>query len=334
MFKIFYAEKDTTLYESNLYANSGLNSVLEVGKSLNTDDTISSINSLLKFNVTEISQSLALYNKSVTDMNAFMPPALPAIKNKKALLVGIRYLNTETMLDGCWNDIMNYKDNLLIPLGFSSTNIKIMADSISLAYNPDKKVSMTPTRANILREFTLLLSESKAGDLLFFGYSGHGFWRYDTSNDETDNRDESLDVLDDEIFDDEIYNLIKTKLHHKATLILIFDSCHSGTVCDLRCRYSQNTSEVYRELSSAPVGNVFMLSGSRDNQTSADDIVNGKAGGGLTNAFFKVYNEKKTSSWKEILVNVRYELVSTEYTQVPQLSTGKIQNIDLPAFIW
>jgi hypothetical protein len=67
MFKIFYAEKDTTLYESNLLANSGLNSVLEVGKSLNTDDTISSINSLLKFNVTEISQSLALYNKSVTD---------------------------------------------------------------------------------------------------------------------------------------------------------------------------------------------------------------------------------------------------------------------------
>jgi hypothetical protein len=69
MFRIFYAEQDTTLYESAPTYNTGLDEVLEIGKRLNTNgDTLLKSRSILKFDMTEISASLATYNKNVTDV--------------------------------------------------------------------------------------------------------------------------------------------------------------------------------------------------------------------------------------------------------------------------
>ncbi len=38
MFRIFYAEKDATLYESYPTQNTGLDEILEIGKRLNDDE--------------------------------------------------------------------------------------------------------------------------------------------------------------------------------------------------------------------------------------------------------------------------------------------------------
>jgi len=68
MFRIFYAEKDTTLYESSLQSNTGLDEVLEIGKRLNTEgDTLVKSRSLIKFDMAEISASLSTYGKTVND---------------------------------------------------------------------------------------------------------------------------------------------------------------------------------------------------------------------------------------------------------------------------
>jgi hypothetical protein len=68
MFRIFYAEKDTTLYESSEQSNSGLDEILEIGKRLNTEgDTLLKSRSLVKFDMTEISSSLSTYSKTVND---------------------------------------------------------------------------------------------------------------------------------------------------------------------------------------------------------------------------------------------------------------------------
>ena len=40
MFRIFYAEKDTTLYEQYENTNTGIDEVLEVGKRLQADGTV------------------------------------------------------------------------------------------------------------------------------------------------------------------------------------------------------------------------------------------------------------------------------------------------------
>jgi hypothetical protein len=68
MFRIFYAEKDTTLYESSPEYNTGLDEVLEIGKRLGTDGaTLLKARSIIKFDMSEISASLATYNQNVTD---------------------------------------------------------------------------------------------------------------------------------------------------------------------------------------------------------------------------------------------------------------------------
>jgi hypothetical protein len=68
MFRIFYAEKDTTLYESFPTYNTGLDEILEIGKRLDTDgETLLKSRSLLKFDMSEISASLAKYGKTVND---------------------------------------------------------------------------------------------------------------------------------------------------------------------------------------------------------------------------------------------------------------------------
>jgi hypothetical protein len=68
MFRIFYAEKDATLYESNPSSNFGLDEILEIGKRYNTlGDTLLKSRSVIKFDMSEISESLANYSKTVND---------------------------------------------------------------------------------------------------------------------------------------------------------------------------------------------------------------------------------------------------------------------------
>jgi hypothetical protein len=68
MFRIFYANKDTTLYESYPDYNTGLDEILEVGKRLGTDgETLLKSRAIVEFDMTEVSASLSKYSKAVTD---------------------------------------------------------------------------------------------------------------------------------------------------------------------------------------------------------------------------------------------------------------------------
>ena len=68
MFRIFYAEKDATLYEAAEYYNTGLDEILEVGKRLNTDgSTYLKSRALVKFDLNEINTVLAKYSVSIND---------------------------------------------------------------------------------------------------------------------------------------------------------------------------------------------------------------------------------------------------------------------------
>lgn len=68
MFKIFYAEKDATLFQSNPTYNTGLDEILEIGKRFGSaGDSLQLSRAVVKFNMSEISASLAKYNKTVND---------------------------------------------------------------------------------------------------------------------------------------------------------------------------------------------------------------------------------------------------------------------------
>lgn len=73
------------------------------------------------------------------------------------------------------------------------------------------------------------------------------------------------------------------------------------------------------------VGNVCMISGCMDVQTSADAFINSKSQGAMTWSFLETLNTKSNLSWNELVVNMR-NLLKTQYEQIPQFSCGK--NVD------
>ncbi|KAI8986493.1 peptidase C14, caspase domain-containing protein [Pilobolus umbonatus] len=160
--------------------------------------------------------------------------------NKKALLLGINYTNTDHELSGCLNDVANIKEFLISLYGFEEENMLIMTD------DQPKDSDLYPSRENILKSMKWLSSHVKPNDSLFFHFSGHGGRVRDESGDEDDGYDETIYPADfkeysgtsGQILDDEMHNLMVRPLCEGSRLTCIFDSCHSGTVLDLPYIYS------------------------------------------------------------------------------------------------
>ena len=96
---------------------------------------------------------------------------------KKAILVGCNYPGTESELHGCVNDVWNMHKLLVDRFGFSEDDIKVLIDT-------DDNYPQ-PTGANIRQSLHDLISQSTAGDILYFYYSGHGA-RVPADEDEND----------------------------------------------------------------------------------------------------------------------------------------------------
>jgi len=78
-------------------------------------------------------------------------------------------------------------------------------------------------------------------------------------------------------------------------------------------------------------GNVIMISGCDDEQTSADAIINNVDRGALTWAFLQSYQPNIT--WRELVINIRNLLSTSNYSQIPQFCSGRFLNIDTKVFI-
>ncbi len=136
----------------------------------------------------------------------------------KALLVGINKY-PESPLRGCVNDVRAMKE-LLSKYGATADNVHVLLDGEG-------------TREKILREVRWLVKGTAAGDVRLFHFSGHGTYVPDESGDEKNFRDECLVPVDNFasglLIDDELRKEYE-KVHAEARLVLIMDSCHSGTV--------------------------------------------------------------------------------------------------------
>jgi len=84
---------------------------------------------------------------------------------RRAVLIGINYVGTESELSGCHNDVLNIKRYLMAVHGFEESNIVLLMD--------DGK-HILPTRNNIMKAFQDLAQSSRAGDTCVLHYSGHG----------------------------------------------------------------------------------------------------------------------------------------------------------------
>lgn len=83
-------------------------------------------------------------------------------------------------------------------------------------------------------------------------------------------------------------------------------------------------------------GEVFMISGCRDEQTSADAYINNAFAGALTYAVFAILRANqaaiRTYSWSALLRDVRYFMRANRYSQIPQLMTGQLITPARPVF--
>jgi len=152
--------------------------------------------------------------------------------NKKALFIGINYYGTKAELNGCISDVKNISELMCSRFGFK--NCLYLTDE-----QPDRE--RKPTYKNIINGMKWLVRGAKAGDSLFFHFSGHGGTFKDVDNDEHDGFDETILPLDytisGQIVDDVIYSIMVEPLPQGCKLTAIFDSCHSGTVMDLPYTY-------------------------------------------------------------------------------------------------
>lgn len=244
----------------------------------------------------------------------------------KSLVIGINYSNTQNELYGCINDANNLKNYLTNKYNFSENNLCLLTDN----------TIVKPTKQNILKKYKDLLINAKPGEKLFFTYSGHGSFITDLNNDEIDKKDELLITIDNKsISDDELKTIIDENLPDDVTLFIIFDCCHSGTLMDLKYNYLSSSETVTDDLVinktvSETKSNVFLISGCFDEQTSADSYIDSKFQGALTWCFLKTLTEKNTNNtltWKELLINMR-TLLQPKYSQFPQLSSGKLIDIN------
>lgn len=266
-------------------------------------------------------------DKSISIIRNYVPPVTTPTHNKKrALLIGINYTGTSNELYGCINDTVSIKERI-ISKGFNETGIVVLTDLTS------KKA----TRANILDEFKNLMMDCQEGDLLFFLYSGHGSYTADRNGDETDGRDELIISCDLQgILDDELRGMIQTYLKKDVTLFAMFDSCFSGSVLDLRYQYMDSLNyDKFTENSKQldTLGNVFMISGCTDEQTSADASFGGRAGGAMTWSLLEGLKQRPNGTWREVVKTMRDLLKTSEFTQIPQFSCGTFENIDTAVFI-
>jgi hypothetical protein len=282
------------------------------------------INSLVNQYYSNVNNLKTNLGKSILSIKNYVPKKITINKNKKALLIGINYTGTSNELYGCINDVNSIKERIT-KQGFN--NINVITDLTT------KKA----TRINILEGFKNLLMNCQAGDLLFFVYSGHGSYAIDRNGDEKDGRDELIVSCDLQgVLDDELKTLIQTYLKADVTLFALFDSCFSGSVLDLKYQFMdslnyENFTENSKQLET--LGNVFMISGCTDNQTSADAVFEGKANGAMTWSLLESLKQKPNVNWRELVVNMRDLLKTSEFTQIPQFSCGTFENIDATVFI-
>lgn len=248
---------------------------------------------------------------------------------KKAVLVGSNYQRTPSIrLYGCVNDVVNTSQMLITKYGYLPNNVVILRDDTN-----DRR--FWPTRANILGNLQNLVKDSDKCSEIWFQYSGHGLQVMSKTRVDED-IDEAILPLDYRvagfITDNDIYDIIKQA---KCRVMLIFDCCHSGTVCDLHWCYEYENSSFTRSIGNKKTitsnPNIICLSGCKDTQSAADGYSSSKqeSMGVFTDAFITCLDKL---NYKTNIMTLYSEIVDSiqksGFSQVPVLSCSSV----IPSF--
>lgn len=278
-------------------------------------------------------------------------------QTKHALLVGIGKYPTNDAKKQLWsnlssdNDIRILKEALLLQ-GFSNDAITILEDE-------------NATVSAIKAAVDQLINIAKAGDVVMIHFSGHGQQVRDLSGDEHDGFDEAMVCYDapvkcyegytgqDHLLDDDLgswFNALRLKLGGEGHLLVLFDTCHSGTATrgsdDVRVRGGEGALEYdcnstvtahatsqpevtgWNEFMSAVIENTNMasmvvISGCRADETNYEvkPAKSADSYGALSYAFVQVLKTPglKSVSYADVLDELRKSIAQGGKLQTPQL---------------
>jgi hypothetical protein len=241
---------------------------------------------------------------------------------KKALLIGINYIDISGIsLKGCINDIINVRNMLIDAYQYDINNIILLRDDDNIKY-------LQPTHSNIIEQLSILVEESKNLEELWFHYSGHGTQIQIQDCKLKEDVIVPIDYIEKGyILDNEIFDIIK---EIKCIAHLIFDCCHSGTVCKLQFKTeydidmdTMTTIKINDSIIENP--NIYMLSGCDDEETSNDTINElDQRMGAFTNAFTECLRKKHhTSDILTLYKDICIYLKENGYSQIPIFSCSQ-----------
>jgi metacaspase-1 len=239
-----------------------------------------------------------------------------------AVLFGLNYAHdARARLRGCINDVQNMGQYL-------------KGEGYEVRVYTDEANREDTSRRGICARIRALALE-KAWRDVWIHFSGHGCQRRDWSGDELDGKDECIVPSDyarsGVISDDELSGLLRG-FDSRTRMHLVFDCCHSGSVCDLPNTYEivepRGLVETNRSLQGShwPSGlNILMVSGCMDAQTSADAYnVQGRYQytGAMTSCLLQVLRESRgPRRVEEILSALRRLLRAKGFQQRPLVSS-------------
>jgi hypothetical protein len=256
---------------------------------------------------------------------------------KHALCIGINdYPGTGSDLSGCVNDARDWAA-ALSGRGFSATTL----------------LNARATGANMRTAIGALIGRARSDDTVVIQYSGHGSFVPDNDGDEPDGTDEVLCPYDIDsqgpITDDELFDIFSA--HQPGVkVVMISDSCHSGTVARFapistpsavqgkssirrkvkflppqaflarRDAAMLGTRRAYRRASAPGRYASLLMSGCQDTEYSYDAYFNGRANGAFTYIALRVLaNLPNNATYADWHAAIRRALPSQQYPQSPNL---------------
>jgi hypothetical protein len=244
------------------------------------------------------------------------PPEAPLFpSDKRALLFAINdYPGSGNDLNGCINDQEDMAKELMT--NFPGFDIRSFKNS-------------QVTRARFISEVSAAIAVLRSGDILLIHYSGHGTQVNDNQGDEEDGYDEAIYLWDGTVIDDDIGTELMS-IPDGATVVLMFDSCFSGTVTRAYSkdfaqprinRYVQNPrlthqkKKIVRFIPSEMKW--IVLSGCGEQQTSADAYFNDKPNGAFT--YFALHCLRAGMTYAQWMYNIHKFLPSQMFNQAPTI---------------
>lgn len=231
---------------------------------------------------------------------------------KFAFVIGINYnfIHESKRLAGCIHDAMRIKNMLVNSLGFSSDHVYILTDE-------NENVT---THCEIKKILESLKNKSlRTSDELWIYYSGHGNSVIDKNDDENDGKDSVIlpsDYMENGyISDDDLHEWLRDI---QCKIVMIFDSCHSGTIADLPWKFTYrepNDVLIERERDIEMKNkHIFTLSGSTDAQKSWE----------IYNKSIKQSYGEFTNTFLHVLENNHYNIsIMKLYEQISRLFLTK-----------